>query len=69
MKETWFLLFDGSSPDGRGSAEFKMRTLDKEIALRHWKRCKDNPYSTGYVLIITDRECLRPLREVEWNKY
>ena len=27
---TWYLLYDGSSPDGRGFAKYITRTIDKE---------------------------------------
>jgi hypothetical protein len=52
--ETWFLLFDGTSPDGRGQPHFVGRTTDKDRACRHYNRCKKDPYSTGDVRIATD---------------
>ena len=52
--ETWFLLFDGNSPDGMGSSDFIKRTTDKELAIAHYKMTSKNPYSTGKVIIITD---------------
>jgi hypothetical protein len=52
----WFVLYDGSSPDGRGQGQFCGRTTDPHKALEHFKECKSNPYSTGSVLIVTDKE-------------
>lgn len=57
LTETWYLLFGGSSADGRGPGEYQGRTTDREIALRHFKECKNNPYSVGYVLVVTDDRC------------
>jgi hypothetical protein len=56
---TWYLMFDGSSPDGRGNAEFIGRTEDAEISWKHYAKCCDDPYSTGYVLRVTDSVCER----------
>lgn len=53
-----YLLYDGDSPDGRGSAKYIGRTNDKEKALKHYESCK-SPYSTGYVDIITDTKNVR----------
>ena len=50
---TWYLLFDGSSPDGRGNPNYIGRTTDKKKAVAHYKKCK-SPYSTGKVIIVTD---------------
>lgn len=50
----WYLLFDGSSPDGRGEPEFIGRTLHKEVAKKHFEKVDGNPYSTGKVMIVTD---------------
>lgn len=52
--ETWFLLFDGSSPDGRGQPDFAGRTTDKAKAKKHYEACRKNPYSVGQVIIVTD---------------
>lgn len=50
----WFLLFDGSSADGRGAGSYCGRTTDINIARRHLLTCKKNPYSIGGVKMVTD---------------
>lgn len=57
MSETWFLLFDGSSPDGRGEGKYVGRTTDVKHATWHFRKVNGNPYSTGYVMIVTETEC------------
>ena len=38
--------------------------LDKNVALKHFDKCKNNPYSIGKVVIITDTtECVVWSRE------
>ena len=55
---TWFVLFEGISVDGRGGrARFLKRTLDLSEAKAHYQACRDDPYSIGYVLVITETEC------------
>jgi len=54
MTETWYLLFGGSSPDGRGEGDYVGRTTDKKVAFKHFNRISKDPYSTGCVKIITD---------------
>lgn len=50
----WYLLFDGSSPDGRGEPKYIGRTTSKTIAKKHFKEVESNPYSTGKVMIAND---------------
>lgn len=50
----WYLLFDGSSPDGRGEPKYVGRTTHKALAKKHFKKIDSNPYSTGKVLIAND---------------
>lgn len=52
--DTWFLLFDGVSPDGMGQPDYVGRTTDKKKARDHYEECKDDPYCTGKVMIVTD---------------
>jgi len=59
MKETWYCLYDGQSVDGRGDAEYAGRTTDEKEAKDHYYKCKNNPYSTGYVMIYTVTEAQR----------
>lgn len=51
---TWYLLYDGTSVDGRGDPKYIGRTLSEEDAIAHNNRCKTNPYSTGKVVIVTE---------------
>ena len=48
---TWYILYDGQSADGMGHPKFYTRTTDKEVAKKHWKKCKDNPYSLSLIHI------------------
>lgn len=50
----WYLLFGGSSVDGRGEGKYIGRTLNRNEAIAHFYQCNSDPYSTGYVLIISD---------------
>lgn len=50
----WYLLFDGSSPDGRGEPDYVGRTSHKESAKKHYKKVSKSPYSTGKVMIAND---------------
>lgn len=52
--ENWYLLYDGESVDGMGKPDYLTRTTDKKVALEHYKKCKENPYSIGKVVVITD---------------
>ena len=54
MFENWYLLYDGQSTDGRGHAKYLTRTTDKHIAEMHYCKTIKNPYSNGYVVILTD---------------
>ena len=50
----WFLLFDGSSEDGRGEPKYCGRTSHKEVAKKHFQKVDSSPYSTGKVMIAND---------------
>lgn len=52
--ENWYLLYDGESQDGWGHPKYLTRTLEKKVALKHFDKCKRNPYSIGKVKVITD---------------
>ena len=56
---TWYLLYDGSSTDGRGTPDYVGRTTDKSVAEKHANRCSENPYCTGYVLEVSDSKAKR----------
>lgn len=64
---TWFLLFQGSSPDGRGQADFFRRTTDKTEAYEHYKKCRNDPYSNGYVSIATDKMYVIACSQTNWE--
>ena len=50
----WYLLFEGSSSDGRGEPKYTGRTSHKEIAKKHFEESEKSPYSTGKVMIAND---------------
>ena len=54
MTETLYLLFDGTSEDGRGDGTYCGRTTDKSVARKHYDECESNPYSVGKVIAVTD---------------
>jgi hypothetical protein len=35
------------------------RTTDERVALEYYNKCRKDPYSTGYVLVITDDSAKR----------
>lgn len=53
---TWYLLFEGSSADGRGNPDYVGRTTDPAAAKKHFRMVdyRKDPYSTGKVMIVTD---------------
>lgn len=69
--QTWYLLYGGTSEDGMGSGPYIGRTTDKEVARDHHAKCRKNPYSIGFVEIVTDTEKKRVSyygRELETKK-
>jgi hypothetical protein len=64
---TWFLLFSGQSCDGRGQPAYTTRTEDIKVAKKHYKECKVNPYSFGYVAIITDKGYTIASDNTDWS--
>lgn len=66
-RKLWFLLYGGSSADGRGPGRYEGRTDDPEVARAHHEKIRANPYTTGYVQIIddTDAWCLFPF--YDWS--
>lgn len=59
MTETWYLLYSGSSDDGRGESEYVGRTRNASDAAKHFRKSIKNPYSIGYVAVITDEEVVK----------
>jgi hypothetical protein len=64
---TWYILYDGQSVDGRGNPEFYKRTTDKQEAMEHWKKCKEDPYSIGKVVAYTDEQQITFFWEHIWS--
>lgn len=62
----WYLLFDGSSPDGRGYPKFVGRTTNKAEAKKHHEKVSRDPYSTGMVMIANDNSYTRA--DDDWFK-
>lgn len=69
MKETWFLLYGGESEDGAGSGRYEGRTSDKKLAKWHYDACEANPYSVGYVLIVTDESAIEAGPWTDWAAF
>ena len=66
--QTWYLLYGGTSEDGMGSGSYIGRTTDKKIAQMHHSKCRQNPYSIGFVEIVTDTEKKQPsFYDTEWH--
>lgn len=55
VPEEIFILYGGSSADGRGEGDFESRTADPKVAYDHWRTIKGDPYSTGCVQVLTDQ--------------
>lgn len=63
-----FLLYGGSSADGRGQPEYEGRTADAREAYEHWKRLDADYSSTGEVRRITATE-QHTMRGSNWARY
>lgn len=58
--KTWFLLYGGTSCDGRGQPTYVGRTTCPVKALKHQRLLdKGAPYSLGHVEAITDTASVR----------
>ena len=67
--ETWYLLFQGQSCDGRGDdAEFVKRTTSKMEAKRFYVKDRKNPYSTSKVIYVTDTEYEQIDDSTDWGE-
>lgn len=69
IKETWYMLYGGSSSDGMGQGVYVGRTTDIKVAKRHHEKHRKNPYSTGGVDIVTDNKCQRAYFGTDWSSY
>lgn len=65
----WFILYDGTSPDGRGVARYAGRTTDPSIARKHFEKTQSDPHSVGYVLVVTDTSSYRANGFTDWFQY
>jgi hypothetical protein len=59
IAETWYLLYGGESVDGTGPGRYVGRTCSVVDAAKHFIKVSKNPYSTGYVKVITDDEVVQ----------
>jgi hypothetical protein len=50
---TWYLLYDGTSEDGRGTPSYVGRTVQHADAVRFITNRK-SPYWAGHVLVVGD---------------
>ncbi len=48
MCYTIYLLYDGTSPDGRGIPEYVGKTTDKKKVVKHFNKIQD-PHSIGRI--------------------
>jgi hypothetical protein len=66
---TIFLLFEGSSCDGLGSAPYKTYTLDLKEAKAFFDEGHTNPYSISYVVAVNKTEHKHIIYPQEWERY
>ena len=69
MSAPWFLLFGGSSADGLGPGVFVGRTTVPAEAERHYRMVRRDPYSTGYVVIVSDDSYVRADPCTDWAAF
>jgi hypothetical protein len=58
----WYLLFEGSSQDGRGIGTYCGRTTDQDVARKHYEKLVLNQLSIGRVEIVTDERMVGSAR-------
>lgn len=68
MERRWYLLYSGSSADGRGHPSYVGRTIHESIAMEHWKTCT-SPYSNGKVVIVDDNKETEITGQMGWRTY
>lgn len=68
-----FVLYGGTSPDGRGTGVYIGFTIDPEKALSYYREhIQDNSYSIGYVLVLEEESkyIVRTDHDIEYiNKH
>jgi hypothetical protein len=67
MEPTLYVLYDGESEDGMGHPKYYKRTTDKQEAMEHWKKCKEDPYSIGEVVAYTDTKQITIIFDYDWK--
>ena len=60
--DVWYLLFGGSSQDGRGTGTYFGRTTDQNAAREHYDSLVTNPFSIGRVEVVTDERIVGAAR-------
>lgn len=65
----WFVLYGGTSVDGKGEGNYCGRTTDVKVAKAHWEKCRGDPYSVGSVWVITDVWNRRINYDYEWEYF
>lgn len=50
--EIWYLLYNGTSCDGRGDGEYCGRTMEKYVAIAHLAEVLRSPYNVGRVVAV-----------------
>jgi hypothetical protein len=63
----WFILYGGTSEDGRGPGEYLGRTTLLYVAKEHLDKCISDPYSTGSVQIVCNTFHRSVVSEGGWN--
>lgn len=66
--QTWFLLLEGSSCDGRGRPSYKSRTFNKSVAKEHYYNCQKSPYNVGGVEVITATKRFIVSLQTDWSE-
>ena len=66
---TWYLLYTGTSTDGRGPGVYVGRTTSKLTAYHHYQTERANPYSTGGVQIVTDTSNTFAHAFTDWDAF
>lgn len=64
MDDPVYILYGGTSEDGRGYPKFESYTNDWRVAQAFYmKNIHNNPYSTGHVAIMTKKSYRHATRE------
>ena len=61
-----YLLYSGSSSDGRGEGTYIGRTTDIDKAIEHFNLINKSTYSTGKVVCVTDTKLINLMWDDDW---